>query len=59
MNLCGDLADLFRQQKEISSSNARQARNAVKMYTFIFSWIVTDEESDSMKTTQHAPAATV
>lgn len=58
MNLCGDLADLFRQHKDIPSSIAKQARTCVKMYTFIISRIISEEELDSSKVTKHLPAAT-
>ena len=58
MNLCGDVADMLRQQKEVAATETKQARNAIKMFSFILSWIVMEEEAESVKATKHlAPAA--
>ena len=57
MNLCGDVADLLRPHNELSSVDAKQARNAIKMYVFVISWICTTEEAEANKATKPMPTA--
>ena len=59
MNLCGDVADLLRPHHELTPVDAKQARNAIKMYVFVLSWISTTEETEANKAVKPMPTAPV
>ena len=55
--VCGEVAQLMREG-DMTNAQSSEARNTLKMTSFILTWIVLDQETEAAKATPSLAAAT-